>query len=179
MPAWRRSKPCCWRKFPGTNPRPPPPDDGPLATDRNAPPGALREAKAHTKTRDTEPGIAGRKEKITEQFDFSEQIRVVYRSAGSIKETARRMGISAQSVRRVLIQLGEYTNPTAQQIQRLYEGGKSAGEIAAALHMGKNTVIAYLPYSRRPYICPQKTKNAARIKAWREKNKKNKKQGDI
>ena len=96
-------------------------------------------------------------------------IRDTYLSTGSIKATARELKISEQSVRRVLLQCGDYTNDTAKRIHSLLEAGKTVEEISGELHINKNTVISYLPYSRTPYISPEKTENAKRIKQCRER----------
>ena len=42
-------------------------------------------------------------------------------------------------------------------------------EIAEELHITPNAVTVYLPYSRVPYISPEKTKNAMNIRSWRER----------
>ena len=105
-------------------------------------------------------------------------IRNTYRATGSIKATAKELEISEQTIRRVLLQCGDYTNDTAQRIHRLSEAGKTVDEIAADLRMTRNTVLAYLPYSRTPYISPEKTKNARRISAWRARKKMSPEGGD-
>lgn len=92
-----------------------------------------------------------------------------YRRTDSIKAVSREVGISEQSVRRVLIQHGAYTSQRAEQIGALWEAGKSVAEIAEELHITPKSVIVYLPYSRIPYISTEKTKNAMNIRAWRER----------
>lgn len=94
-----------------------------------------------------------------------------YRHTESIKDTAKALRISDQTIRRVLVQYGEYTSQRAHEVNALREAGKTVDEIAEELHIARNTVIAYLPYTRGPYISQKKTKNAMRIKAWRTKKR--------
>lgn len=98
-----------------------------------------------------------------------ESIIRVYSSLDSIKATARELGISEQTVRRVLLEAGAYTSERFEEICRLHEAGLSAGDIAKKLKVSKNTVQAYLPYVRTPYVEAEKSKNAMAIAAWREK----------
>lgn len=98
-----------------------------------------------------------------------ESIIRVYSSLDSIKATARELGISEQTVRRVLLGAGAYTSERFEEICQLHEDGLSAGDIAKKLKVSKNTVQAYLPYVRTPYVEAEKSKNAMAIAAWREK----------
>lgn len=114
-------------------------------------------------------------EKGDESMQQKEQkIIEVYRATESIKHTSKVIGVSEPTVRRILILAGEYTNSTAKSISRLHEAGKTAAEISEILHLSKSTVWAYLPYYRTPYISENKTKNAIRIKACRERKNRNK-----
>lgn len=99
------------------------------------------------------------------------QILETYRMLGTIRQTAVTLNISDQSVRRILILNGEYTNERAQEIDRLRGEGKSAKEIADILRISRKTVLAYLPYSKTPYVYPLKTVNAYRIKQCRERKR--------
>ena len=103
--------------------------------------------------------------------DIEQTIRDIYRATGSMKATARETGHSWQTVRRVLMQYGDYANDRAGQIAELAERGMSPEAIAAALKIGKNTVLSYLPYTRTPYISPDKTDNARRIAECRQRIK--------
>lgn len=100
-----------------------------------------------------------------------ERIISTYHQLDSIKETSRVLRISEQSVRRILVNAGEYSNSRSQEIADLVAEGKSKEEIAEILHISRNTVQAYLPYSRSPYIINdrERTEIALRIKRWREK----------
>lgn len=98
-------------------------------------------------------------------------IRDAYRRSGSIRAAAQELELSEQAVRRVLLNCGDYTNDRALQIQGLLDAGKTVDEIAEHLHIKRNTVISYLPYIRTPYISPEKTENALRIKKCREQKR--------
>lgn len=100
-------------------------------------------------------------------------IRDAYRRSGSIRAAAQELDLSEQAVRRVLLNCGDYTNDRALQIQGLLDAGKTVDEIAERLRIKRNTVISYLPYSRTPYISPEKTENALRIKKCRERKRDN------
>lgn len=106
-----------------------------------------------------------------------ERIISTYHQLDSIKETSRVLRISEQSVRRILVNAGEYSNSRSQEIADLVAEGKSKEEIAEILHISRNTVQAYLPYSRSPYIINdrERTENALRIKRWREEKERLKK----
>ena len=98
-----------------------------------------------------------------------EQIVSMYRQIDSIKAISRETGLSEQTVRRILIEAGEYTTERSREIGRLFEQGKSATEIAETMGIRKNTVFLYLPCSRNSYATGEKTKNANNIKRWRAK----------
>lgn len=100
-----------------------------------------------------------------------ETIRDIYRATRSIRATAKETGHSWQTVRRVLLQYGDYESARSEQIRELSERGMDPETIAAALKIGKNAVISYLPYARAPYISPEKTENARKIAAWRRSKK--------
>lgn len=83
-----------------------------------------------------------------------ETIRDIYRATRSIRATAKETGHSWQTVRRVLLQYGDYASDLAGQIAELTERGMAPDTIAAVLKIGKNAVISYLPYARAPLHQP-------------------------
>lgn len=103
---------------------------------------------------------------VTEQ-----QIIDTYQDCMSIKATARRLSISESTVRRHLVIAGHYTNDRKEEIDQLMGEGFSVPEIAAKLHVVKNTVRTYLPYTKGSYIGPEKSENAMRIRKCREKKR--------
>ena len=104
--------------------------------------------------------------------DLRKEIVEVYRSTDSIKATARELGISEQSIRHILLDAGVYTSERSQQIHKMWEAGLSAAEIAERLKIKEKTVLSYLPYSKTPYIFPEKSQNAVRIQKCRERKRK-------
>lgn len=103
---------------------------------------------------------------------MTSEIVSYYRVCGSIKECARKFGISPQKVRRVLLNAGEYSSPLSDKIADLHEHGMSPSEIAEYLHMRLKTVNGYLPYSKGVYNNETPTANAQRIRAFRERKSK-------
>lgn len=101
--------------------------------------------------------------------DVPDKIVSMYKGVQSIKTVSKTLGVCEGSVRRVLIQAGEYTSPRHQEVLSLYEQGLDVNQIAQRLSISRNTVINYLPYRRKPYICEDKSENAIRIRRWREK----------
>ena len=91
----------------------------------------------------------------------------LYHQCGSIKETARIFRLSEQTIRRILITNGEYSNETSEAVCGLREKGLSVQEISDLLHIAPSTVFGNLPYRRGSYAIGPKTRNAKKIKAWR------------
>lgn len=94
-----------------------------------------------------------------------------YLALNSIRATAIETGISTDAVRRIVVEAGVYTNSTASAILSGIENGKTTHEIAAELKISDRTVIHYLPYSKGPYCIGEKTPNALRAAAWRERKR--------
>lgn len=105
---------------------------------------------------------------ITVEFD---QIIESYLQTNSTKKTARELKISEVKVRRVLITCGLWQSPTSEQIEDLHKKGLSVKEIAQQLYMSEKNVQAYLPYARGTYGGPDKTAEAVRSAAYRERLK--------
>lgn len=75
-----------------------------------------------------------------------EDIIASYRQTQSIRVTARQYNISAQSIRRILIQAGEYSTPTSSYISGRLDRGESIAQIAKDLGRSPNAVQSYAPY---------------------------------
>ncbi|KGF52632.1 hypothetical protein [Flavonifractor plautii] len=102
-----------------------------------------------------------------------EDIIASYRQTQSIRVTARQYNISAQSIRRILIQAGEYSTPTSSYISGRLDRGESIAQIAKDLGRSPNAVQSYAPYNRGAYCVGEKSENALKIKKYREKGKTN------
>ena len=96
-----------------------------------------------------------------------------YSMTGSIKRTASELNVCHSTVRRVLIEAGLYTSQRAEDICRLREKGLSPDQIAESLKITRNAVMAYLPYNRGYQLGRNKSVNALRIRACRERKKTN------
>ena len=92
-----------------------------------------------------------------------------YSATNSLRKTSAECGISIQVVRRVLATSGIYTSDLTGKINRLYNSGMSAADIAKQLNMRCKTIINHLPYRRTSYIVGEKTENAKNIARWRNK----------
>lgn len=93
----------------------------------------------------------------------AEVIRHTYASTGSIRQTARVLGIAHNTVRKAQITMGLYSNDLSHQINKLRRKGMSRAEIADALNVSESAVDANSPYSRGTYLDADKTVNAQRI----------------
>lgn len=102
----------------------------------------------------------------------SENIIKVYSVEGSIRRTAALLRISAQKVRKHLIDAGVYESDMAAQVRDLHERGYSTDETAAALGVSRSTVSGYLPYTKGGYLSDTPSKNALRIRRCRSKENK-------
>ena len=96
-----------------------------------------------------------------------------YSMTGSIKRTARELNVCHSNGRRVLIEAGLYTSQRAEDGCRLHEKGLSPDQIAESLKIPRNAVMAYLPYNRGYQLGRNKSVNALRIRACRERKKTN------
>lgn len=94
-----------------------------------------------------------------------------YSMTGSIKRTASELNVCHSTVRRVLIEAGLYTSQRAEDVCRLHEKGLSPDQIAENLKITRNAVMAYLPYNRGYQLGRNKSVNALRIRACRERKK--------
>lgn len=106
---------------------------------------------------------------------MTDELISYYLQCKSIKECAQRFDMSHQTVRRLLILAGEYSSPMSERINALYDQGYTAQEIADKVKLGIKSVQGYIPYTKGKYMAEEPTVNALRIRACRERKKK---QGD-
>lgn len=88
---------------------------------------------------------------------------------GSIRATADSVGLSTQTVRRVLLDEGIDCSPYAYAIRARLNNGESAETIAKEFGIKEKTVETYRPYSRGSYAVGERTMNAQRIAEWRRR----------
>ena len=105
------------------------------------------------------------------QDDAVKEIAALYRQCHSLRETARRLGISYQTARRIIISEGETQNGRATDIHAMMIAGMKVPEIAEALGITQKTVRVYLAYSKGRYALTKPSENARRIRACRERKK--------
>lgn len=92
-----------------------------------------------------------------------------YEHYGSMKEVARRHGISEAKVKKLLITAGAFENEISRKVQNLHSAGKSISDISKILGIGETAVNMYLPYTKCIYNAPSPTKNALKIRKCRKK----------
>lgn len=94
-----------------------------------------------------------------------------YEITKSMKETARKLKISAKSVKKILVSNGIYPGERAGQIAYLLQEGVPVPEIAKRLKISEKTVASNMPYTKGSYKIGQKTENAINIANHRERKK--------
>lgn len=100
-----------------------------------------------------------------------EQIAREYSECKSVREVARRYQISEQAVKKMLISRGIYPSAKSKQLAEMLEAGEGYEKIMEKHNISRKALSMFLPYSRGPYAIGEKSLNAKRIKAWREKTK--------
>jgi DNA-directed RNA polymerase specialized sigma subunit len=100
-----------------------------------------------------------------------QNITINYRRGIRIHDLAKYYKISDQKVKKILISLGLYTNPTIKEIIRLRKKGKSVREIAEIIGIREQSVSALMPYEFKPYMGDDRSENAIKIKKWRDSKK--------
>lgn len=87
----------------------------------------------------------------------------------SYRNIAAELELSVSKVIKLLITAGEYTSDICNQINRLYDSGKSIPEIQVELEVSRATVQAYLPYKKGIYNAKESSLNAERINVFRSR----------
>lgn len=101
----------------------------------------------------------------------SEKILKTYEACGSIRSTAKELGITHSKVKKALITLGAYESDLTKEIANLWSIGMRYEEIAQALHISKSWVYANTPYEKGMYNSDAPTKNALNIRRYKERKK--------
>lgn len=89
----------------------------------------------------------------------------------SLKKISKQLNISEQKARKILITAGAWSSPLADSIAAMTKSGKGVDEIAAALGLGRNAVLSYMPYDRGMKGAEYPTINAIRIRECRNRKK--------
>lgn len=87
----------------------------------------------------------------------------VFRLTGTIKQTAKLLGISECAVCKCLVTGDAYSNETSEAIAARIEAGMTPKAIQQELNIAESTYFRYTPYVQRPYISAEKTANALRV----------------
>jgi transposase len=101
---------------------------------------------------------------------MQDRIITTYNALESLNATAKACGVSVKTVYKVLCSAGVYPSEQAERVNRLAET-MSIDEIANRLNITPKTVRSYLPYTRGTYLTDNKSINAQRIAACRERKK--------
>ena len=96
-----------------------------------------------------------------------------YRIHKTIRMTAIKCGCSRTIVRRVIITEGLLVTPRIEKIKEMLSEGMEIEEIAKRLNCSEETIREYSPYRRGCRVDLPVTKNALRIRACRERKKRN------
>lgn len=100
-----------------------------------------------------------------------EDVLAAYRLTESIKGAARKCGVSEVVVRKVLIGEGLHTSPRVERIRELTAAGMPPKDICELLGVSDSCVNGNMPYVKGTHLNPNKSVNALRIRACRERKK--------
>ena len=101
---------------------------------------------------------------------FSSVIRL-YEQENSLRQISKRLHISEQKARKILITCGMWDSTLSRTINNMFSSGKTQAQIAKELGMKEKTVNSYLPYTRGMQNAEYPSMNALRIRKYREKKK--------
>lgn len=104
-------------------------------------------------------------------MSLDEKIKALYNELGSVSAVSRKTGYSWNRIVKSLSSSGIIINPTHVIILEYHEKGLSPVEIAKQMEISVKTVQAYLPRVR-PVYGENLSKNALRIKRWRDRERK-------
>ena len=104
-------------------------------------------------------------------MNIDKEIKELYEEFSSVKAVSRKIGYSWNRVVKSLSTSGVVINQTHALILNYYEKGLSPSEIANQMEINVKTVQAYLPRVR-PVYGEDLSKNALKIKRWRNKHRK-------
>ena len=83
-----------------------------------------------------------------EENNLFEKIVNSYKSTSSVKDTAEILGVSKNTVQRVLITEGLWESKRSREVVELFNKGYSPQEIADSLMLSLKCVQNYLPYTK-------------------------------
>lgn len=98
-----------------------------------------------------------------------QDVLACYEETGTMLGVSQKLGISPDTVRRVLISNGIFPSKRVKEMTRLRMMGLTDDEIATYLRVKIKTVKKYTPYSRGSYVLGERTLNAERIAQCRER----------
>ncbi|BAL84751.1 hypothetical protein SELR_pSRC401000 (plasmid) [Selenomonas ruminantium subsp. lactilytica TAM6421] len=95
-----------------------------------------------------------------------------YKASESIKEVARKSGLSFGKVRKILITEGAVRYERTDELTKLMQQGLSIEQAAERLGISTKLANNYIPYSKGEYRSDSPTLNALRIRKCLERKKK-------
>lgn len=98
-----------------------------------------------------------------------EQILLIYKECKSMKKTAKKAGVSAITIKKVLVDQGLFSTKISQEVQSLYKQGFSIREIMNKTGLSRSSVHSYLPYIKGLYNSDNPTQNALNVRMCRKK----------
>ena len=101
--------------------------------------------------------------------DLTAAVSESFKETGELKLTADEFGLSAIKIRKLLITAGVYSNDISDEVNALYNQGKSVTEIEQITGLSKSSVNGYLPYNKVVYNQSELSLNADRIKKFRSR----------
>lgn len=98
---------------------------------------------------------------------IDQRIIDTYQELGSIKDTAKQLGVSDVKVRRTLITVGRWRSRSSDAVKELLRLGCSVDEVAEQLHISRKAVEAYMPYSRGSYDAADQSRDSLKSHNYR------------
>lgn len=92
-----------------------------------------------------------------------------YDETGKLKLTAEEFGMSALKIRKLLITAEAYSNEISDEVNDLYDAGKTVAEIQRLMGLEKSSINGYLPYTKAVYKPEELSLNAERINMFRSR----------
>lgn len=95
-----------------------------------------------------------------------------YQSGMMIKEISEFNDIEFHKVVKILVTIGVFSNDTYDRIVEMRECGKNENEIMDALCIKQKTLNMYTPYKKGIYNLQDASKNALKIRRFRDRKQK-------
>lgn len=103
--------------------------------------------------------------------ELIEIVSEVYKETGELKLTAERFNMSPLKVRKILITAGIYKSKLEDEINELYNQGKTITQIMEITGLKKSSVNGYFPYTKSVYNTKEISANAERIQLYRRRKR--------